>query len=381
MPGQEKPNGVIAEEPQVEERQSLRDIAEAAYDDITASEDEPSFEEPSVDRGGRQRDEYGRFVKADPGEAAAEEPPSPEAEHDPEADKPHPAPPQGEAAQAPSNWSAEDRASFEEQTEKGKAFLLRRHSEMESDYQKRVQATAVSNQFVQAVVPVFNDPDIAASLRQEGRSPIEAVYQWAGFHKRALSPDLPTRIELLFELADRMQIDPAAVFGLSATPAGLSKEDLANPAIKKFADTIGQTNSRIQALEAELQRRDQMGEAQLVATKRAEIDAFADRKNADGSLAHPLFDAYMPVIMEHFRTNPTWTIEQCYDAAIRPARDTFSAQARAEQERQQSLQRAQGAVRGNVRGMTAPVSKPAPTNGAKRSLRDILEESADEVGF
>lgn len=379
MAGPNNPNGV--DDTPVEEPKSLRQIAEEAYDEVTSDDGAPEVEEPPVDTGGRRRDEYGRFVKAEPGEAEAEEPPSPEADPSQAQEQPHPAPETGVAAQAPANWSAEDRANFEALPDKSKEFLLRRHSEMEGDYQKRVQATAVSNQFVQAVVPVFNDPDIAASLRQEGRSPIEAVYQWAGFHKRALSPDLPTRIELLFELADRMQIDPAAVFGLSATPAGFTKEDLANPAIKKFADTIGQTTSRLQALEAELQRRDQALETQLVGSKRAEIDAFADRKNADGTPAHPLFDEYLPVIMHHFRSNPSWTIEQCYDAAVRPARDVFSAQAKAQAAQQQNLARAQSAVRGNVRGMTTPVSRPAPPNGAKRSLRDVIEESADEIGF
>jgi hypothetical protein len=47
---------------------------------------------------------------------------------------------------------------------------------------------------------------------------------------------------------------------------------------------------------------------------------------------------------------------------------------------QQNVQRAQSAVRSNVRGMTAPVTKPA-SNGAKRSLRDVIEETADEVGL
>jgi uncharacterized protein YwlG (UPF0340 family) len=283
--------------------------------------------------------------------------------------------------QAPANWSAEDRAVFEKQTPEGKAFLLRRHSEMEGDYQKRVQAAAFSNQFVQAVSPVFNDPQIAESLRQEGRTPIEAVYQWAGFHKRALSPDLKERVTLLFDLANRMQIDPAAVFGLSATPVGgLSKEDLANPAVKKIADTVGQTSARIQALEAELQRRSQQEAQAIVDHKRLEIDAFADQKNADGSLAHPHFDHFLPVIMEHYRVNPELSIQDCYDRAIGPVRSGLEAQLKSQLTQQSSVQRAQNAVRSNTRGMTAPVAKPAP-NGAKRSIRQVLEDSADEVGF
>jgi hypothetical protein len=375
-----KPDDVVEEQ---EAPRSLRDIAEDAYDEVSESED-TADEEPSTQEG-RARDKFGRFVAADQstetGEAAAQEPPSPDDEPPPEVEPPHPAPVTGEAAQAPANWSAEDRANFEKLPPEGQQFLLKRHSEMEGDYQKRVQATAFSNQFVQAVTPVFNDPQIAESLRAEGRSPIEAVYQWAGFHKRALSPDLKDRVTLLFDLAQRMQIDPAAVFGLSPAPVGgLTKEELANPAFKKFADTLGQTSARLQTLEAEIQRRDQAAQAAQVASKRAEIDAFADKKNPDGSLAHPYFDHFMPVIMEHYRANPNLSMEQCYEAVLTPVVSGLGTQIKTQLSQQSNVQRAQSAVRSNVRGMTAPVSKPAP-NGARQSLRDVLESSAEEVGF
>jgi hypothetical protein len=370
-----------AAEPQ--QSRSLRDIAEAAYDEVVdAADQEDEADEASSGQEDRPRDSLGRFVKTEPGEAEAETPPSPESEQVPEADQAHPAPVTGEAAQPPSNWSAEVRARFQTLDPEDQKFLLERHHEMESDYQKRIQATAISNQFVQAVAPVFSDPDIAESLRREGRTPIEAVYQWGGFHKRALSPDLTTRVELLFELAQRMQIDPAAVFGLSATPVNpvFTPEQLADPATKRFADFIGQTSTRIQALEAENQRMHQREEAALVGMKRVEIDTFADQKNADGSLAHPLFDQLLPVIMERYQASPGMTMAQAYDAAVKPIFDSMRGQVKTQQDQRQNVQRAQAAVRGNVRGMTAPVSKPAAPEG-KRSLRTVLEESADEVGW
>jgi hypothetical protein len=379
MAEQEKPE---AEAP--EPRQSLREVAEAAYDEVVEISGDDDSESPSGQTE-RQRDKYGRFVAADQamdsGEAEAETPPSPDDKQSQQPEQPHPAPETGVAAQAPANWSAEARERFQKLPPEDQNFLLQRHHEMESDYQRRVQATAYSNQFVQAVTPVFNDPDIAESLRQEGRSPIEAVYQWAGFHKRALSPDLNTRVTLLFDLANRMQIDPAAVFGLSATPVtGLSPEDMANPVVKTLADQIGQLSARIQTQEAEYNRRIEAEQNALVGSKRAEIDAFADQRNADGSPAHPLFDHFLPLIMEHYRSNPNLSMAEAYERATRPAREAYAAQARAQATQQSSVQRAQTAVRGNTRGMTAPVSRPA-FNGAKRSIRQVLEDSADEVGF
>jgi len=47
---------------------------------------------------------------------------------------------------------------------------------------------------------------------------------------------------------------------------------------------------------------------------------------------------------------------------------------------QQSNAGASAAARGNVRGLTGPVSKPSAKTG-NGSLRDMLEASADEVGF
>ena len=376
QPNQTSANGA-------EPSRSIRDIAEEVFDDLVEAPDDEAGEQPAG-QDGQPRDNRGRWVskESQPGEAEAETPPSPEEEVESQPLAEHPAPETGEAAQPPANWSAEDRASFEKLSPEGKAFLLRRHSEMEGDYQKRVQATAFSNQFLQAVTPVFNDPEIAESLRQEGRSPIEAVYQWGGFHKRALSPNLTTRVELLFELATRMQIDPAAVFGLSASPAGqlFTQEQLADPGIKRFADHIGQTSSRVQALEAEIQRMRQAEESAVVGNKRVEIDSFADQKNADGSLAHPYFDRFLPVIMDHYQSHPGSTVEQSYNATVKTMIEEMSSGLKAQRDQQQSVQRAQAAVRGNTRGLTAPVSKPASPEG-KRGLRAIMEESAEEIGF
>jgi hypothetical protein len=368
--------------------QSLREVAEAAYDEVTEiseSDGQEPVTEVDSGQGDRPRDKQGRWVRKDgqPGEAAAETPPSPEIDDSTQkAAQQHPAPVTGVAAQPPSNWSAEDRANFEKLPPEGKAFLLKRHSEMEGDYQKRVQATAISNQFVTAVTPVFNDPEIAESLRRDGRSPIEAIYQWGGFHKRAMSPDVQTRVGLLFELADRMQLDPAAVFGhlQSAPSMAFSQEELANPAVKKFADHIGQLASRLQTQEQEFQRIRQHEQEALVGAKRMEIDTFADRKNADGSLAHPYFDAFLPVIMEHYKSGPDVTMEMAYERAVKPITEQMQAHLKSQLDNEQNLQRAQNAVRSNVRGTTAPVSKPAAPGG-KRGLRQVMEETADEIGY
>src|SRR4029077_12232042 len=119
--------------------QSLREVAEAAYDEVTEiseSDGQEPVTEVDSGQGDRPRDKQGRWVRKDgqPGEAAAETPPSPEIDDSTQkAAQQHPAPVTGVAAQPPSNWSAEDRANFEKLPPEGKAFLLKRHSEMEGD--------------------------------------------------------------------------------------------------------------------------------------------------------------------------------------------------------------------------------------------------------
>jgi hypothetical protein len=167
-----RPNGEAPATPETSTEppaKSLREIAEESWDEVVEESSSPDIgdagEQQPVDEGGVKRDALGRFAPKgeEPGEAAPPEEPSPEQISAPQpetATQPHP----GEAAAAPANWSAEDRATFAKLPQEGQAFLLRRHSEMESDYQRRVQATGVAAQFTEAVAPIFSDPTIQGSL-------------------------------------------------------------------------------------------------------------------------------------------------------------------------------------------------------------------------
>ena len=91
----------------------------------------------------------------------------------------HPAP-EGVAAKPPQHWPAEDRQTFAKLPPEGQEFLLRRHSEMEGDYQRQGAGHRDSSAVHQRARPVFQDPVIAGSLQQQGLSPYDAIIQWAG---------------------------------------------------------------------------------------------------------------------------------------------------------------------------------------------------------
>lgn len=396
-----KPNGAAEPQPQAETPppKSLREIAEAAYDEVTTAA-EPEAEEAPVDESGQPRDALGRFAPKPPGEEPGEaegakpdgqEPTQPRDEQaaPQQPQEPHPAP-QGSSSEAPANWSAEDRQMFAKLPQEGRDFLLKRHSEMEGDYQRRVQANAVAAQFTSALAPVFSDPVIAGSLQQQGLSPYEAITQWAGFQKRALSPDPQERFALWQELGQRMGLNPAANGQMSQPGPGapqLSEADLKDPAIRYFADYLGRTFSDVQALRNELhqfQQQDanrQSAEHQKVT--RWAIDSFADEKDTQGNPLHPHFDAVIPMIMKLYAADPQIDLKQAYETAVWMDPTIRSGMITAAQQRERDKaanERAKQAVRSNVRGVTSPVSKPADA-GKPMTLRETIEASADEVGI
>jgi hypothetical protein len=387
MPDQPDSNSISGVEPNAPEPRepSLREIAEAAYDEGSK---EPASREQADD--GRARDERGRFVPKeqvqDTGEAE-QKPPSPVKQ--PEAqDQPEPAP-AGSSTQGMEHWSAEDRATFAKAPQDVKDMFLRRYNEMEADYTRKSQANATAVQAVNALAPIFNDPDIQASLQAMRFHPIQAIHDWARMHKAALSQDPRVRASTLYEIAERMGFDPAKVFVTNRQPDPNVPETVRNdPAYKFVADLNSRTNSDLQALRAELQQfraqeTNRVEEEALRAT-RWSIDNFADEKGQDGRPLRPYFDRVLNTVIDMYRANPDRDLQQAYEQACWMDKDVRQEMLRAEWNRAQhanSNARAAQAARSNVRGLTSPVSKPAQEKNGKGSLRDALEASADEVGF
>ncbi len=123
--------------------------------------------------------------------------------------------------------------------------------------------------------------------------------------------------------------------------------------------------------------------AEALKVTRWGIDSFAEEKDSNGKPLHPDFDLVLPEIIELFKANPDRDLREAYETARwmrADTRDKLLSQQRSSVEQKAADQRARQAVRGNVRGLTSPVSKPAEPGGAG-SLRDVIENSADEVGF
>lgn len=377
-------------------RRSLREIAEQTYDDIeTGAPDEPA-PETTVDEHGRVRDRYGRFVTKS-GEAEAETPPSPDGRPAPQSpESATQQPPAGVSSGAPENWSAQDRQMFEKLPEEGKSFLIRRHSEMEGDYQRRVQATREATDFQRTLVPTFSDPVMSQNLQEAGWSISQAIQEWGGYHRRAIDPDVRVRAGFVAEMFERILpgIDPAAVFGQMSRsePAVLSQEQQADPAIRYFADHISGLAQGVQGLARRLDAQDaqahERAQAEAVGVVRSSIDEWADAKGPDGQPLRPFFNEALPRITKIYERDPNTPLAQAYEEACwaDPAiRGKMQAQQAAQNSRQQADQRAAQAARANLRGRTVPVVAPRGENvkedGSRRTLAETIAATADEIGF
>lgn len=373
------------DEPVEEAPLSLRETAEAAWQDIENDTDDAGGE-PSAGQSARVRDNLGRFVSGEQTEV-----PAPAQRIDaPEGVQPHPAP-SGSSNEPPVHWSAEDKALYQRLPQEARDFLTRRHSDMERDYQGKVQQSATAMQFTQALAPVFEEPRMKASLANiDGRPlhPVHAIEQWAQFHLRAMDPDPNVRMGLLQDLAQRMRLDPAALGRPPSPPPGLTEQDMADPAVKYFADTLGRSLQELNALKGQLQsiqagESERENQAVLRATRQG-IDSFADATDQSGNRLYPHFDAVLPQIIELYRANPSRDLREAYETAVWMAptvRQGLLTRERSQVEQRRSNQRASLAVRSNTRGRTSPVSKPDGNGAVPKSLRETIAAAADEVGF
>jgi hypothetical protein len=201
------------------------------------------------------------------------------------------------------------------------------------------------------------------------------------------------KFKLLVDLTQRMGLDPARVFAAFSqsppNPMGLSEEDLKDPAVKYIADHLGRSESKLQALEGQLQQREQREQRARAEwghrNARQGIDGFADETTKDGRPLRPYFDAVLPILIDLYRANPQRNLAEAYDAACWAHPEVRKQLLAAEHYRSQSqndIQRARLAQRGNTRGLTSPVARPNGADGpSKGGIRDAIERSADEVGY
>ena len=192
----------------------------------------------------------------------------------------------------------------------------------------------------------------------------------------------------MYELAERMGFDPAKLFATNRQPSQLPPEVAKDPGIRYLADKFGSTASELQDLRNQIQSIQQQEaekheQESLRSATTESSTASPTRKDRTASRCGPISTISCRTSMQLFEADPGRDLKEAYDTARRMNPQTWESIVAAERARlgsQQSVDRARAANRGNLRGITSPVSKPSgkPNSG---SLRDVLDASADEVGF
>jgi hypothetical protein len=207
-----------------------------------------------------------------------------------------------------------------------------------------------------------------------------------------MSPNLQDKFNVLVDMTQRMGLDPARIFSAlnrSPIPEGLAEADLKDPAVKFFADKLGQAKNELDTFRNEVQQRwaqeNQVRAEMGQQNAKAGIDSFADEKGSDGKPLRPHFDAVLPILLDLYRANPGRGLAEAYDQACWSHPDVRKQLLAAEHQRVQSrhdVEKAKIAQRGNTRGLTSSAVRPPGNDGPSQgSLRDAIERSAEEVGY
>ena len=304
-PDPQDPNSPNSGAEAPEPRQSLREVAESAYDEGIHFRQPQNSLPPRVVECGTSRDDLRLKPRRRPGEAEGKSLPAPR--NRPEAQNPPDPAAQARSNQPPDHWSAEDRADFDEAAAGGSSDPPHAGTrEMEADYTRKSQANAGAVQAVQRPRADLSGPRHRRSRsEQAGIHPMQAIHDWARLHKGAVSADPQgSRLPVLIEIAERMGFDPASCSPQVASRRRPAARDGAGPG-KSDTSPISKAGptANLQALRAELQAFKQQETETARSRRRSRstgwsIDTFADEKGADGNRCGPTSTSVLPCIVE-----------------------------------------------------------------------------------
>lgn len=187
---------------------------------------------------------------------------------------------QSETLQAPDHWSAADKETFAKSPRDVQEWALRRHQQMESDYQRKTTDLANFRKTWEPLNEMF------APYIQQGVSPASVIQGWAQVAQNLQQN--PT--QALQELARQYNIDMSSL-------THPKKDDIWGDEKKVEDPRVSQLQQQLQAVAGHLQQRDQLEQQSKINTFQSQIEQFAQKKTEAGDLAHPHFDELLPDMM------------------------------------------------------------------------------------
>lgn len=303
---------------------------------------------------------------------------------------------------APSNWSASDKAMFKLQSPDAQAFLLKKVKELESGFTKKTEAIADLRKEFEPVQQLFA-PHIDV-LKQKGLSPQTVIKRWADVETGLATPG--RNVDVVANIIKAYNVDKAALaksLGFTSTPSGQASTDtLPAAGDQTGTDVSAQMLAALEekiakSFEPKLARIDQWETAQRNAAMNAEkaretaveteISNFKSATNDKGELLHPYFDELeqdMLSLAQSYQASnrPLPKIGELYETAVwaNPSTRTamLATQKAAEQVRQaeeaRSKSRQAQRAASSVTGAPGTGQASRPVRG-ELSLREQLEEA------
>jgi hypothetical protein len=333
-----------------------------------------------------------RKPPAEPPARPAGEPPA-EGGEKPPAPKEPPQPAAGGAgkAVAPEHWSAGDKAVFNAWQEPIRDQFLTMYKRMEGGFTQRLQRGADLERGYGEVEQLF--APYRDELRQLNRTPAQVIKSWHDVEKGLRAPQMQD--EIIARIINNYKADPAKIAGylnqlrgFAAPQPGAGDGGAAPPRVGNGADPGTGIHpalaARLDALEADRTERVNSDNQARLQTAQQQIEEFANAKDADGNLLHPLYaeleGEMMQLAYADRAAGRTPVIKDLYERAAwaNPVtRDKLQASQREAEDKELAAARkakAEAAQRAGSSVTGAPSSGQVPNSGAPdRSIRDEIK--------
>jgi hypothetical protein len=316
---------------------------------------EPENEEPAAEdeTTAQQRDKAGKFAKKD-GEGE---------------DKDKNKAAQPASLDAPSNWSAEDRANYAKLPKEGKEFLLRRHKQMEADYTKKTQELAVQSK------------DIAAS--KNFKDNVEHLFTPYRNYFATQGMDEVGGVRYLLGWFHSLQQNPEQTIVHLAQQYGV--QSLTPKQGQQVNPELAPVLQRLHQVETQFAQDRQAQQNAIVSSSLAQVDSFAQETDAEGNPKYPHFETVRGDMAVFIQNGRAANLEEAYGLAIRLHPEIFDKQFEAsilgtqkttqQQELSEAAKKAAQAKKAakGIKSGSANVEK-----NAAKSLRDDISEAYDQ---
>ena len=373
----------VAEHDKVETPEPKKAETEDAKTE-TPAETEQSEPEAESKADGRERGPDGKFVKKE--EEAKPEGEAAKVEPDKKAD----------GLEPPVNWQTADKDVFKKLPAEAQKLVLERHKAMEADYTRKTQAIAALKNEYEPVDKLFEP--WREQMKQKGFTPRTLIEAWASAEKRLMTEP----VEVIKGLIGGYKVDPQkliAALGIKSPPTSEGEASAPDPQQQllenvraMLAQEIGPIKQTVTGLTDAQRAAQEATKAAGEARMQNDINQFKEAKDDKGNLSHPHFDEVeehmtrlalaakaagqsIPPLHDLYETavwaNPS-TRDKLLTAREQQAEESRKADARAKAA-------AAKKAASSVTGAPGPGQASNQTRQSEKSLREQLEEAADEV--